>query len=277
MAGNRLLVFARKPAPVQVSWLAYPGTTGLSTIDYRFTDPYIDPPGLREHDYSEESILLPNAFWCYDPLAEEPAISAVPAVENGCITFGCLNNFCKVNHWVLKVWAQVLTAVDESRLLLLAPEGSVRRHTLDLLEREGVKSEKVTFVARQPRLQYLELYHRIDIGLDTFPYNGHTTSLDAFWQGVPVVTLEGDSPVARAGLSLLTNLGLSELVGETPDQFVSIAVALAGDVPRLCELRATLRDGLQASPLSDASRFARGVEAAYREMWRRWCSKQAAV
>jgi protein O-GlcNAc transferase len=277
MAGNRLLVFARKPAPVQVSWLAYPGTTGLSTIDYRLTDPYIDPPGLHDQNYSEESIRLPDAFWCYDPLACEPALSPLPAVENGCITFGCLNNFCKVNDSVLKLWAQVLTAVDESRLLLLTPEGSVRRRTLDVLERQGVNPDKVTFVARQPRPRYLELHHRIDIGLDTFPYNGHTTSLDAFWQGVPVVSLVGDTPVARAGLSLLTNLGLQELVAERPDQFVSIAAALAGDVPRLCELRATLRDRLRASPLSDGQRFARAVEAAYREMWRRWCKKQAAV
>jgi protein O-GlcNAc transferase len=277
MAGNRLLVFARKPAPVQVAWLAYPGTTGLSTIDYRLTDPYIDPPGLHDHDYSEESIRLPDAFWCYDPLAGEPALSALPAVENGCITFGCLNNFCKVNDSVLKLWAQVLTAVDGSRLLLLAPAGSVRGRTLDLLEREGVKRDQVTFVARQPRSRYLELYHRIDIGLDTFPYNGQTTSLDAFWQGVPVVTLVGETPVARTGLSLLTNLGLPELVAETEDQVVSIVVALAGDVPRLCELRATLRDRLEASPLTDAPRFARAVEAAYRDMWRRWCEKHAAV
>ena len=275
MAGNRLLVFARKPAPVQVTWLAYPGTTGLSTIDYRLTDAYIDPPGLHDHNYSEESIRLPGAFWCYDPLAAEPAVSALPAVENGCITFGCLNNFCKVNDSVLKLWARVLMAVDGSRLLLLAPEGLVRGRTLDLLEREGVSRERVTFVARQPRPRYLELYDRIDIGLDTFPYNGHTTSLDGFWKGVPVVTLAGDTPVARAGLSLLTNLGLPELVAETPDQFVSIAVALAGDLPRLAELRATLRDRLRAAPLSDAPRFARVVEAAYREIWRRWCHHRA--
>ena len=119
MARNRLLVFARKPAPVQVCWLAYPGTTGLSTIDYRLTDPYLDPPGLDDHDYSEESIRLPDAFWCYDPLAGEPAVSALPALENGFITFGCLNNFCKVNDPVLKLWAQVLEAVD--RLAARAP------------------------------------------------------------------------------------------------------------------------------------------------------------
>jgi predicted O-linked N-acetylglucosamine transferase (SPINDLY family) len=271
MARNRLLVCARKPAPVQVSWLAYPGTTGLSTVDYRLTDSHIDPPGLFDHCYSEESIRLAGAYWCYDPLADEPEVSAVPAAANGFVTFGCLNNFCKLNDAVLNLWAQVLKNTDGSRLLLLAPEGSARRRTLDLLEREGVKRDRVTFVARQPRPRYLELYHRIDIGVDTFPYNGHTTSLDGFWLGVPVVTLVGPTAAGRAGLSLLTNLGLPELVAETREQFVTIAVALAGNLPRLGQLRATLRDRLQASPLMDALRFARTVEAAYREMWRRWC------
>ena len=140
---------------------------------------------------------------------------------------------------------------------------------MDLLEREGVKRDRITFVARQPRLRYLELYHRIDIGLDTFPYNGHTTSLDAFWMGVPVVTLVGTTAVGRAGLSLLTNLGLPELVASTREQFVTIAAGLAHDLPRLGQLRATLRARMQASPLMDAARFARSIEAAYREMWRR--------
>jgi predicted O-linked N-acetylglucosamine transferase (SPINDLY family) len=148
---------------------------------------------------------------------------------------------------------------------------------VDLLERKGVKRDRVTFVARQAREQYLDLYHQIDIGLDTFPYNGHTTSFDACWMGVPVVTLVGPTPVGRAGLSLLANLGLAELVATTRERFVSIAVGLANDLPRLSQLRATLRDRMQASSLMDAPRFARTVEAGYREMWRRWCIKQAPV
>jgi predicted O-linked N-acetylglucosamine transferase (SPINDLY family) len=271
MARNHLLVFARKPAPVQVCWLAYQGTTGLSTIDYRLTDPYIDPPGLHDRYYSEESVRLADAFWCYDPLADEPAVNALPALEKGYITFGCLNNFCKVNVSVLKLWARVLTAVDRSRLLLLAAEGSHRQHTLDLLEEEGVEPDRVTFFAKLPRPQYLQLHHRIDVGLDTFPYTGQTTSLDAFWLGVPVITIVGQTAVARAGRSLLCNLGLPELVAETPEQFVRIAVELSNDLPRLRDLRATLRDRLRRSPLMDAAGFARNVEAAYREMWRRWC------
>jgi predicted O-linked N-acetylglucosamine transferase (SPINDLY family) len=274
MARNHLLVFARKPAPVQVCWLAYQGTTGLLTIDYRLTDPYLDPPGLHDDYYSEESVRLPDAFWCYDPLASEPAVSTLPALDKGYITFGCLNNFCKVNVLVLRLWAQVFKAVDRSQLVLLAAEGSHRRHTLDVLEQEGVKPDRVTFVAHLPRPQYLELYHHIDIGLDTFPYNGQTTSLDAFWLGVPVITIVGQTAVGRAGLSLLRNLGLPELVAETPEQFVSIAVELSNDLPRLRNLRATLRDRLQNSPLMNAPRFARNVEAAYRDMWQRWCGEQ---
>jgi predicted O-linked N-acetylglucosamine transferase (SPINDLY family) len=272
MARNRLLVFARKPAPVQVCWLAYQGTTGLSAMDYRLTDAYIDPPGLYDGCYSEESVRLPDAFWCYDPLAGEPAVGALPALDKSHVTFGCLNNFCKVNDSVLRLWARVLRAVDRSRLMLLAAEGSPRRHTLDLLEQEGVPPDRVTFVGRVPRPRYMELYHGIDIGLDTFPYTGQTTSLDAFWLGVPVITLVGQTPAARAGLSLLNNLGLPELIAETPEQYVRIAVELAQDLSRLSELRATLRNRLRNSPLMDAPRFARNVEAAYRNMWQRWCA-----
>jgi protein O-GlcNAc transferase len=271
MAGNRLLVFARKPAPVQVCWLAYQGTTGLGTMDYRLTDPIIDPPGHYDHAYSEESVRLADAFWCYDPLGSEPEISALPALGKGQTTFGCLNNFCKVNDPVLRLWAEVLRAVPGARLLLLAAEGPHRRRARDVLMREGVQPERVTFVAKRPRPRYLELYHEIDIGLDTFPYTGQTTSLDAFWLGVPVITMVGNTAVARAGRSLLWNLGLPELVAETPEQFVDVAVQLAGDHPRLAEMRTSLRDRLRRSPLMDAPRFARNVEAAYRAMWQRWC------
>lgn len=273
MARNRLLVFARKPAPVQACWLAYQGTTGLSTMDYRITDPHIDPPGLADHCYAEESIRLPDAFWCYDPLDGGPGVGSLPAHESGHITFGCLNNFCKVNASVLKLWAQVLGAVERSRLLILAGEGSHRRHTVDVLESEGVPRDRVSFVGRLPRPKYLELYHGINIGLDTFPYAGQTTSLDAFWMGVPIVTIVGETAASRAGRSLLVNLGLPELIAETPEQFVSIAVGLARDLPRLSDLRATLRDRLRSSPLMDAPRFARNMEATYREMWRRWCAQ----
>jgi predicted O-linked N-acetylglucosamine transferase (SPINDLY family) len=272
MASNRLLVFARKPAPVQVCWLAYPGTTGLKTMDYRLTDPYLDPPGLNERYYSEQSIRLPDCFWCYDPLTDQSVVNSLPAVSIGHVTFGCLNNFCKVNAAVLQLWAQVLNAVERSRLLLLAPEGSARQYVLQILGKAGISPGRVTFVARQSRMNYLELYNQIDIGLDTFPYNGHTTSLDAFWMGVPVVTLVGATVVGRAGFCQLSNLGLPELAGNTPEQFVEVSVRLARDWARLSHLRAALRERIEKSPLMDATRFARSMEAAYRDMWQRWCA-----
>ncbi|MGA2441808.1 MAG: tetratricopeptide repeat protein [Tepidisphaeraceae bacterium] len=274
--GNHLLIFAQKPAPVQVTWLGYPGTTGMDTMDYRLTDPYLDPPGLDDAFYSERSIHLPDTFWCYDPLTNEPAVNAPPCLEKGFVTFGCLNNFCKVNDTVLTLWARALQTLSNSRLLLLAPEGSSRQRVLARLGREGIGPERVEFVAKQFRSVYLHTYHRIDIGLDTVPYNGHTTSLDSFWMGVPVITLVGQTVVGRAGLSQLTNLGLPELIARTPEQYVQIATDLAKDLPRLAELRRTLRARMQASALIDAPRFARNVESAYRRMWRNWCGQNPA-
>jgi predicted O-linked N-acetylglucosamine transferase (SPINDLY family) len=271
--GNRLLIFARKPAPVQVTWLGYPGSTGLSTMDYRLSDPYLDPPGMDESVYSEQTIRLPHTFWCYDPMdGREIPVNSLPALATGIVTFGCLNNFCKVNDVVLRLWAKILNAVPSSCLLMLAPEGDHRQRNLELLKQEGVASQRVEFTSCRPRQQYLELYHHIDVGLDTFYCNGHTTSLDSFWMGVPVITLVGQTVVGRAGLSQLSNLGLPELAASTPEQYVKIAAALAIDLPRLTHLRSTLRDRMRASPLMDAAAFARDIESAYREIWRRWCA-----
>jgi predicted O-linked N-acetylglucosamine transferase (SPINDLY family) len=272
MANNRMPLFARKPAPVQVTWLGYPGTTGLATMDYRLTDPYLDPPGYSDQFCSETSIRLPDTFWCYDPLNTELRVNDLPAQSHGFITFGSLNNFCKVTERVPPLWAQVLKTVDRSRLMILCPEGSHRQPLLNLLQREGIDPNRIELFAHRPRATYLEHYHRIDVGLDTFPVNGHTTSLDSYWMGVPVVTLAGNTILGRAGLSQLTNLGLTELIARTPQEYVQIAAKLANDLPRLAELRRTLRPRMQASPLMDAPRFARNVEAAYRQMWRNWCT-----
>ncbi len=274
MAHNRLLAFARKPAPVQVTWLAYQGTTGMAAIDYRITDPNIDPPGLDDGHYSEESIRLPDAFWCYDPCTSEATVNPLPALKHGYITFGSFNNFCKINPPVLKLWADVLRTTANSRLVMLAAAGSPQRQTLSVLEREGIAANRVEFVPRCPRPRYLDYYHRIDIGLDTFPYNGQTTTLDAWWMGVPVVTIAGNTAVARSGLSLARNLGTPEWIADSPEQFVKIAATLAGDMRGLAALRFSLRNRLQRSPLMDAPRFARNMESAYREMWRRWCEKE---
>jgi predicted O-linked N-acetylglucosamine transferase (SPINDLY family) len=271
---NRLGVFARKPAPVQVSFAGYPGTTGLRTIDYRLTDPYLDPPDQADSIdpyYSEKSIRLPDTFWCYDPLGDGPVVSPLPAQSNGYVTFGCLNNFSKVNEPALELWARVLREVDGSRMMLLAAEGSHRQRVLDVFQRMNVAASRVEFLVPRPRVKYMELYHRIDIGLDTFPYNGHTTSLDSYWMGVPVVTLVGSTALGRAGLSQLMNLGMPELIARSTDEYVKIATTLAGDQPRLATLRATLRQRMLDSPLMDGAKYARNVEAAYRQMWRRHC------
>lgn len=269
-AHGRPLLFARKPAPVQVCWLAYPGTTGLSAMDYRLTDPHLDPPGQNDSHYSEQSIRLPDSFWCYQPIESDISVNPLPALTNGAITFGCLNNFCKVNPTVLSLWARVLRTVDNSRLRLLAPKGSARQRVLEILSQHDISPERIIFIDRQPLSDYLRLYHQIDICLDTLPYNGHTTSLDSLWMGVPVVTLVGQTVAGRGGLSQLTNLGLTDLIAETPDQFVKITAEFSDDLPRLNHLRASLRERMQSSPLMNAPRFARNIENAFRQMWQRW-------
>jgi predicted O-linked N-acetylglucosamine transferase (SPINDLY family) len=272
MEGSRLLTFARRPAPVQVTWLGYPGTTGLSAIRYRLTDPHLDPPDATDTLYTERSVYLPDSFWCYDPLAPDVVpVNELPALGGKPFTFGCLNNFCKVNSATLALWVSVLQAVPGSRLLLLAPSGSARDRLRTHFERAGVAGELVEFVDRQRRPDYLQTYQQIDLCLDPLPYNGHTTSFDAAWMGVPTITLVGRTAVGRAGLTLLRNLALPELAAQSPDEYVSIAAALAGDLPRLAGIRANLRRRMAASPIMDGPRFHRALEAAYRQMWREWC------
>ena len=228
---------------------------------------------MDESVYSEKTIRLPHSFWCYEPADEsrDIPVNPLPALRTGVVTFGCLNNFCKINDDLLDLWAKVLRQVDKSRLLLLAPPGSHRQRVIDRLSQHAIDAGRIEFVSHQPRRGYLELYHRIDLGLDSFPYNGHTTSLDSLWMGVPVVTLVGQTAVSRAGWSQLSNLGLRELAAHTPEQFAQIAVDLARNLPKLGELRATLRQKMEGSPLMDAGSFAMGIEEAYRRMWRNWC------
>jgi protein O-GlcNAc transferase len=272
MAGSRLSVFARKPAPVQVTYLGYCGTTGLDAIDYRITDPYLDPPGTQQH-YSERSAYLPRTYWCYQAPPNAPEPGPLPALATGHITFGCLNNFCKISPPSLAAWCRLLRDVPDSRLLLHSLEGSHRQRVRDVLSGQGIDPQRLDFVAHQPLQQYLDAYHRIDIALDPFPYNGGTTTCDALWMGVPVVSLAGRAAMGRAGLSILSNVGLPELVARDADNYGRIATELACDLPCLVELRSTLRQRMLASPLMDAPAFARDMETAYRTMWRAWCAK----
>jgi protein O-GlcNAc transferase len=272
-SNGRPLLFARKPAPVQVTWLGYPGTTGLTTMDYRITDVHLDPPGVNDAYYFEESIRLPETMWCYAPLPDSPPVNPLPAISTGRITFGCLNNFSKVNQKVIDLWAEVLAAVPQSRMLLLAPTGASRRRFVETFERSGVGADRVEFVGRRTWEQYMVLYHRIDIVLDTYPWNGHTMSLDGLWMGVPMVSLFGPTAVSRAGLCFLANLGLTDLAASTPAKYIETAARLAGDLPRLVQLRGELRARMQKSALLDSSRFAKNIETAYGTIWERWRSK----
>ncbi len=274
MSNGRPLVLARKPAPVQVAWLAYPGTTGIGAIDYRFTDPRLDDASTSGH-YSERSIVLADAFWCYDPLTSTPEVNPLPARKHGRVAFGCLNNPCKLNDATLRLWSEVLAALPTARLVLMAPEGRRRERLRSKLAAFGVDRERMDFRAYRPRAEYLGTYHDLDVGLDTHPYNGHTTSLDSLWMGVPVISRVGPTCVGRGGRSQLHHVGLPELAVESDEAFVRTAVSLASDLPRLAQLRSELRGRLMRSPLADGGRFARSIETAYRAIWREYCTSSA--
>jgi predicted O-linked N-acetylglucosamine transferase (SPINDLY family) len=269
--GNRLLVFARKPAPVQVSMLGMPATTGLATIDYRFTDRYLDPPGTGDLPYTERSIRLPSCFWCYRPDVEAPPVGLHPSLATGRVTLGCLNQSAKLTPPALALWIKVLQAVDDADLVLHSSSGRQRDAIRAQFKSGGIAPDRVTFLPRLPLARYLEAYGTLDLALDPFPYSGGTTTLDALWMDVPVVTLAGQTAVGRGGVSILSNLGLPELIGRTDGDYVAIAVALARDRDRLAALRAGLRQRMQASPLVDARQYATGIEAALRSIWRTWC------
>lgn len=279
---NRLEVFALKPAPVQASWLGYPETSGLSTMDYRLTDAFLEPPGGNLlADPAEQACLLPHCWTCYEPPAGYPEITPPPCLAGQGFTFGSLNNTCKINDQVLRAWARILEAVPGSRLRLLAKQGSHRRNIVAKLAGMGVAADRILFfdyVPLTPELSQgalLSRYAEIDVALDTFPYAGMTTTLDALWMGVPVVSLVGERNLGRAGLSLLTNIGLAELAVPDADAYVARAVALSRDPDRLARLRPELRARMQASPLLDAEGFTRHLEQALREMWVAWCARQA--
>jgi predicted O-linked N-acetylglucosamine transferase (SPINDLY family) len=270
-AHNRVLVFARKPAPVQVTMLGPPATTGLATMDYRLTDPYLDPSGSSDADYTERSIRLPHCFWIFQPPEPSPPVTPLPALRNGFITFGFLNQLAKVTRPTQDLWRKILQAIPGSRLVLQSPPGSHQAAIRAVFEDGGVSTDRLEFVARAPRLEYLCRFQNIDLGLDPFPYTGHTSTFDPLWMGVPVVTLSGRTGVGRGCASLLSNVGLTELIAQSPEQYVELAVALARDPARLAELRAGLRQRVQASPLVNGEQYATNVVKAFRRMWLTWC------
>jgi protein O-GlcNAc transferase len=268
---NRLKLMARKPAPVQVTYLGYCGGTGLKAIDYRFSDPFIDPPETDPSVYSEKTFRLPDTYWSYDPGESVPEVSPPPSLQNGYITFGSLNNLRKVSRPCMDLWMQILAASPRSRMLMLSYEGSHLDDIRQRFARAGIDPARLDFVGYQSRTAYLQTFARIDIALDSFPYNGGVTTCNSLWMGVPVVTLSGRTSLGRAGSSILNNVGLPDLVATAHEQYVQIALNLAADVNRLSDLRRNLRPMMQRSPLLDGPRHTRNIEAAYRQMWLSWC------
>jgi protein O-GlcNAc transferase len=273
-ANNRLGVFAEKPAPVQVAWVGYPETRGLAAIDYRITDAIRDPEG-SERFSSEKLIRLPQSS-CWRSHFEAPLVQPPPVERTGYITFGSFNQLHKMTPAVIGVWARLLRTEPSSRLFLVASaftNPSVADRVTACFADGGIDRDRLRLAPFVPTPDHLALYHEVDIALDPFPYNGHTTSCEALWMGVPVVTMSGDRRVARVGRSLLTAIGLPELIADSAEAYVEIAASLANDAVRLAVWRAGMRERLRTSPVCDVEAVTRAVETAYRDAWRRWCAK----
>jgi predicted O-linked N-acetylglucosamine transferase (SPINDLY family) len=275
-----LLAFARKPAPVQVTYLGYPNTTGLSEIDYRFTDEQADPSGGGADVLCSEKLFrLPETAWCYRPRPDAPAVASLPSSSTNRVTFGSFNNRPKINPPIIALWSELLQAVPDSRLLLKSfshQDRSVCAELAGAFADHGITSDRLTLLRpTDGGREHLEHYHQVDIALDTFPYHGTTTTCEALWMGVPVITMAGATHVSRVGASLLHSVGLDELVASSPQDYLRRAASVASDRGRLAQLRGELRRRMAASVLTDATRFTRNLERAYRTMWASWCADRA--
>lgn len=274
-AGNRLGVFAQKPAPIQVTYLGYPDTTGLPTMDYRITDDQADPLGTTEQFHSEKLLRIGEGFLCYLPMDDAPEHKYSENAE-GHITFGSFNNLAKINEHVISIWSEILHAVPLSKLVIknnALSDPKTRAGYYALFQGHGISQEQVELLGLiQSPAEHVALYNQIDIALDTFPYNGTTTTCEALWMGVPVITYAGKTHASRVGASLLSQLGLRELIATDVQQYVNLAVALAIDRERLPYLHRSLRERMRQSPLCDAIGFTGRIENAYRAVWKDWCA-----
>jgi predicted O-linked N-acetylglucosamine transferase (SPINDLY family) len=245
-------------------------------MDYKIVDNYTDPPGMTERFYTEELIRMPESFLCYLPDSDGPAVGALPALESGRVTFGSFNNFAKVSPDVIRLWSSILQHIPGSRMLIKAKslsDRSTREYVTDMFAKNNIGINRFELMPRESSYkEHLNLYKRIDIGLDTFPYNGTTTTCEALWMGVPVITLAGNTHASRVGVSLLTTIGLSGLVAGSQDEYIDTAVRLASDLKRLQSLRQGLRDMMTQSPMTNARRFTDNLESCYNRIWQRWCN-----
>lgn len=270
-ARNRLLAFARKPAPVQATWAGYVGTTGLAAMDYLISDLQETPLGT-ESWYREALIRLPDCYVCYAPPEYAPPVTPLPAETTGKVTFGCFNNLAKLNGAVLALWTHLLTHLPDSRLLLVTKSLDKREVADRILEVMAPVADRVELSGVLPHRELLARYGSVDIALDPFPYSGGLTTLEALWMGVPVITLGGERFASRHSVSHLTAAGLSQLITHSEEEYIATARALAGDLAGLAELRRGLRDRVRTSPLCNYPRFTKNLEAAYRTMWHNWCA-----
>lgn len=275
--GHRLEVFAMKPSPVQVNYLGYAGTTGLPNMDYRIIDNLSDPPGDGDQYHTETLIRLPQSFLCYKPPLASPAVSDLPAQTARHVTFGSFNDLSKITPDVVKVWSEILKQVPDSRLICKArrlKDKSICAMYYELFSSHGISPNRIELLGQVESFSaHLDLYSRIDISLDTFPYNGTTTTCEALWMGVPVVGIKGERHISRVGMSLLINLGLDDLIANDTQGYIAIAVNLANNLEDLSKLRSGLRKRLESSSICDAMNFTRQLECAYRDMWRTYCAR----
>lgn len=272
---NRLLAFARRPAPVQATWNGYPNTTGMKAMDYRITDAYCDPPGTTEALHSETLVRLPDIYMTWRPPTDAPDVGALPALTSGHITFGSFNSCFKVTPALVALWARLLRAVPQSRLMLLTITGrGAERRIHDLFNENGIGAERLELLPRVSHEEFLAAHRRADIALDTYPYHGTTTTCFSLWMGLPVVTLAGRVHVSRVGVSLLGNLGMPQWIATSGEAYVEIASKLASDLGALAASRSELRRKLLASPITNGVLGARALEGAFRQMWVRWCAER---
>jgi len=276
-SAGRLFAHARQPAPVQVTYLGYPNTTGLKTMQYRLTDGLADPVGMTEEYYVEELYRLNECAWCFTPWADTPPVADVPVKKNEYITFGSFNNFFKINDSIKQCWYAILKAVPNSRIFLKSKsfaDSEVARILKKAFSDGGIDPSRVQCIGWAKGIEnHLASYGEIDIALDTFPYHGTTTTCEALYQGVPVISLAGRTHVSRVGVSLLTNVGLADLIAESEEEYVAKAVELAGDRERLIALRKKLRPMMEASPLMDGPGFAKRFGEAMEHMYEMKCGE----
>ncbi|MEE9302338.1 MAG: tetratricopeptide repeat protein [Thiotrichaceae bacterium] len=272
--GNRLLTFAYRPAPLQIT--LYQTTTGLECMDYRITDSYLDPPD--ENGANREPLLrLPHSIFCFSPPPEAPAVGSLPCIRNDHITFGSFNNPAKYNPSMLSVWRNILLGIPRSRLILknsAFQSNTVRNFVLSHFKAAGIADDRIEFIYYSPfRKDHLEKYNGVDIALDPFPYNGTTTTAEALWMGVPVIVLKGGKNFSRTSQSFLAILGLADLTANTPTEYISTAIKLANNTQQLTKLRQSLRQNMKNSPLCDQVNYMHALEKLYRKIWRRWCEQ----